>query len=131
MKKKLIVLSGFVFGLAPLSALAAPASTLCTNLGSSGNQTLITLICRVNQILGVIVPALIALGVVYFIWGVISYVVAGDEEKKSAGRNKMVYGIIGLAVIIALWGLVGVLTRTFGVDNPTTIVPPVVPGYSN
>lgn len=131
MKKKLIVLSGLVLGLAPLSALAASASTLCINLGASGNQTIVTLICRINQILGVVVPALIALGVVYFIWGVLTYVLAGDEEKKGAGRSKMIFGIIGLAVIVALWGLVGVLTRSFGVDNPTTVVPPVVPGYSN
>jgi hypothetical protein len=130
MKKKLIVLSSFVFSLTPVLALAA-STQVCNNIGSSGNQTIITMLCRVNQILGVVLPVLIALGVVYFAWGVISYVIAGDEEKKAAGRNKIIYGIIGLAVIIAVWGLVGVLTRSFGVDNPTGVVTPVVPGFSN
>ena len=128
MKKKLIVLSSVVLGSAPVLAFAQ--STVCNNVGSSGNQTIITMLCRVNQILGVVLPVLIALGVVYFVWGVISYVIAGDEEAKKAGRDKIIYGIIGLAVIIAVWGLVGVLTRSFGVDNPTGVVTPVVPGFS-
>jgi len=129
MKKKLIVLSGFVFGLTPVMALAQ-AGAVCSNIGGSGNQTLITIICRVNQIIGTIVPVLIALGVVYFIWGVISYVIGTDEETKKTAREKIIYGIIGLAVIVAVWGLVGVLTRTFGVDNPTRVNPPVVPGFN-
>jgi hypothetical protein len=129
MKKKLIVLSSFALGFAPFVAFAATSS--CAYGGGSGNQTLITVICKINEIIGVIVPALIALGVVYFIWGVISYVIGTDEETKASARNKIIYGIIGLAVIIAVWGLVQILTRTFGVDNPTTVVPPVVPGYNN
>ena len=129
MKKKLIVLSGFVFGLVPVLALAQGAA-VCNNIGSAGEQTIITILCRVNQILGVVLPVLIALGVVYFVWGVISYVIAGDEEAKKAGRDKIIYGIIGLAVIIAVWGLVKVLTTTFGLNVATGVVTPVVPGFT-
>jgi hypothetical protein len=41
----------------------------------------------------------------------------------------MIFGIIGLAVIIGLWGLVNILGRTFGVgsgQNPTDVVLPQV-----
>jgi hypothetical protein len=131
MKKKLIVLSGFVLGFAPVIALAQDARGCTGLITSGGNQNLITVICKVNQIIGVIVPVLIALGVVYFIWGVISYVIGTDEETKKSAREKIIYGIIGLAVIVAVWGLVQILTRTFGVDGPSTVVPPVVPGYNN
>ncbi len=129
MKKKLIVLSGFVLGLAPVVALAQIGTTGATSggctLGTGG--TLFGILCRVGQILNAVVPVLIALGVVYFVWGVISYVVAGDEEKKSKGRNAMIYGIIGLAVIVAVWGLVKVLTNTFDVSNTGQITLPTVP----
>lgn len=128
MKKKLIVLSGFVFGLAPVMAFAQTA-TSCDQ-GGQGNMTIVNLLCRVNQILGTVVPVLIALGVVYFVWGVISYVIAGDEEAKKSGRDKIIYGIIGLAVIIAMWGLVGILNRSFEIDSPTNVVPPSVPGFN-
>src|SRR3989338_8244089 len=125
MKKKLIVLSGAVLGLTPIMAFAAQAVTC--NIGVVGQGTILTLLCRVSQILATVVPVLIALGVVYFIWGVIMYVVGGDEEKKGKGRTMMIYGIIGLAVIVAVWGLVEIITRSAGVDAPTTVVPPVVP----
>ncbi|KKS24434.1 MAG: hypothetical protein UU82_C0006G0032, partial [Candidatus Nomurabacteria bacterium GW2011_GWC2_41_8] len=38
-------------------------------------------------------------------------------EAKKAGRDRIIFGIIGLAVIIALWGLVRILTNTFGVPT--------------
>lgn len=130
MKKKLVVLSGFALGSAPLVALAqglaiGGSSSGCNLAGNNG--TLLTILCRVGQILNSVVPVLIALGVVYFVWGVITYMVGGDEEAKKKGRDKIIYGIIGLAVIVAIWGLVNILTNTFGVDNNSQITLPTVP----
>ena len=130
MKKKLIVLSGLVLGFAPVVALAQLVTTGSTSqcdptLNSSG--TLFTLLCRFGQLLNSIVPVLIALGVVYFVWGVISYVVSNDEEAKQKGRNRIIYGVIGLAVIIGLWGLVNLLRNTFGLNNQQGVTLPTVP----
>ncbi len=129
MKKKLVVLSGVVMGFAPFVALAQNINTNNTSnscdIGNNG--TLLGILCRIGQILNAVVPVLIALGVVYFVWGVITYVISSDEEAKTAGRNRMIFGIIGLAVIIGLWGLVNVLRGTFGVNNNTTITIPTVP----
>lgn len=129
MKKKLVVLSGFVMGLAPVVALAQVssqgASSSGCDLGSNG--TLFGVLCRVGQFLNSVVPVLIALGVVYFVWGVITYVLSGDEEAKKAGRDRIIFGIIGLAVIIGLWGLVNLLRNTFELNNTTNITLPTVP----
>jgi len=130
MKKKLMVLSGIVLGVAPVVALAqgvqiAGTKTVC-GVGTLQAGTINGLLCKVSQILGAVVPVLIALGVVYFVWGVVSYMIGGDEEAKKKGRDKIIYGIIGLAVIIGVWGLVNILTRTFGVDNNQGIVLPTV-----
>lgn len=129
MKKKLIVLSGFVLGLAPVVALAQVGTTGATSGGCTLGQggTLLGILCRVGQILNAVVPVLIALGVVYFVWGVISYVIGTDEEQKKGGREKMIYGIIGLAVIVAVWGLVRILTNTFQVSNTGQITLPTIP----
>lgn len=129
MKKKLIVLSGFVLGLAPVMALAqVGAQNLGCNVTGTGT-TIGGMLCKINELLGTVVPILIALGVVYFIWGVISYVIGTDEETKKSAREKIIYGIIGLAVIIGMWGLVGILNRTFGI-TATTVTTPIVPGYN-
>jgi hypothetical protein len=132
MKKKLIVLSGLVLASAPMVALAQVTGGGTACLGRAGGGTpntadgLIGALCKINEILNIIIPILITLGVVYFIWGVITYVIADDEERKKSGRNRIIYGIIGLAVIVALWGLVAILTNTFGVSNTGTITLPTI-----
>src|SRR3989344_585142 len=114
MKKKLIVLSSFALGFAPLVALAQRATgTNPVSCGAGGfADTIPGLLCRIGDILNSVIPVLIALGVVYFVWGVITYVIGSDEEAKKKGRDRIIYGIIGLAVIIAVWGLVRILVNT-------------------
>ena len=125
-----MVLSGFVLGLAPVVALAQVSTGGATS-GScdltTGGGTLFGLLCKLGSLLNSIVPVLIALGVVYFVWGVITYVVSSDEEAKKTGRNRIIYGIIGLAVIIGLWGLVNLLRNTFGLNNSQNVTLPTVP----
>lgn len=81
------------------------------------------ILCRVGDLLNYVVPVLIALGVVYFVWGVVQYVVGGGEEAKTKGKNTMIFGIIGLAVIIGLWGLVYIVLNTVGIDERDSYAP--------
>ena len=115
MKKILAYAAPFLVPMIALGQVTGGQPRVC---GSGSIQTLQDVICKLNEILGALLPFLIALGVLFFVWGVITYVVAGDEEKKKKGRERMVWGIIGLAVIIALWGLVRILTNTFVGPNP-------------
>ena len=120
MKKKLIVLSGMVMSFAPFVALAAPVSIgkepgSCT--AAQGTGTIEALLCKILSLINAVLPVLIALGVLFFVWGVITFVIGNDEEAKTKGRNRMIYGIIGLAVIIGMWGLVNILTKTFDLNN--------------
>ncbi len=131
MKKKLIVLSGLALSLAPVAALAqvgtsGSATSVCDATLTS-NGTLFTLLCKFGTLLNSVVPVLIALGVVYFAWGVVTYVIAGEDEAKKKGRDMIIYGIIGLAVIIGMWGLVNLLRNTFGLNNSQNFIVPTVP----
>jgi hypothetical protein len=131
MKKKLALLSGFVLSLAPFVAFAQITTTGSTtsgcNYSAASGGTLIGMLCRIGQILNAVEPVLIALAVVYFIWGVVSFIMSSDEEAKTKGREKIIYGIIGLAVIIGLWGLVNLLSNTFGLSNTGNEQLPTVP----
>ena len=129
MKKKLIVLSGLALASAPMLAFAQITTTGAATGGCNLTQqgTLFGIICQVGRLFNAIVPVLIALGVLYFVWGVVSYVIASDEEAKAAGRNRIIFGIIGLAVIIGVWGLVNFLRNTFGLNNTQRIELPTVP----
>lgn len=123
MKKKLIVLSGVGATLLPFLAFAQTSACNGYNAGIS------FAICRVGEILNSIIPILIVLGVVYFVWGVITYMIGADEEAKKKGRDKVIYGIIGLVVIVGMWGLVRIVANTFGLNNNSAgIQTPCVPG---
>ena len=129
MKKKLIVLASVVASSAPLLALAqATIPTITPGVCNVGTQgTLFGLLCRAGQLLNAGVPVLIALGVLYFVWGVVQYFISADEEAKKSGRDRIIFGIIGLAVIIGLWGLVNLLRNTFDLRQNVPFDLPTVP----
>lgn len=61
-----------------------------------------------------VIPVIIGIGLVVFLFGIVRYLTPGQsEEKLKEGRNLMIYGLIALFVMVAVWGLVGVLTSTF------------------
>ena len=120
-KKKLAILSGIGSFFAPLFALAVTQACTVTH------DTIEGILCKARSILNTIVPLLVTLGVVYFVWGVVQYIMTGDEAKKKEGRTKMIYGIIGLVVIITMWGIVGLITNTFGVSGAYNFDLPYLP----
>lgn len=74
-----------------------------------------SIVGTIGEWLGYIIPILITLAVVYFIWGVIQYLIAGDEEKKKKATGMITAGLIGLFIIVAFWGIIRLVTNTFGV----------------
>jgi hypothetical protein len=83
-------------------------------------------ITSVKDIINSLIPLVIGIGVLVFLWGLVGYVTAGgDEEKRKNARSLMIYGIIVLFVMVSVWGLVKVLVTTFGTGTQTTA--PVIP----
>ena len=86
------------------------------------NNPVASLIQRILSILGRIVPVLIGLGLLIFIWGIILYVITDNDTDKKKARDYMMWGIIGLFVMTAVWGLIGLLLSTVfvgqNIDNP-------------
>ena len=72
----------------------------------------------VRDILDQVVILLIALAVVFFLYGVMKYIgSADDEENRKKGKSIMIYGIIGLFVMVSFWGIVNILIITFELDT--------------
>ena len=113
--KKIIALGGLV-SFTPMMASAA------------ANTTIGTIMDTLLSYLSYIVPALITIAVIYFIWGVITFMTSSDEEAKKMGRTKIINGLIGLFVIVAFWGIIGVIKNSFGIsNNPNDNVLPYTP----
>ena len=103
-------------------ALALPFLTLAQ--GAADLSFLEELIADAGGILATLVPILITLALVVFIWGLIRYISSGgDEEKRKEARQTMLWGVIIFAVIVSIWGLVALLRSVFGIDTNLPLVP--------
>ncbi|MBI4118299.1 MAG: hypothetical protein HY455_02070 [Parcubacteria group bacterium] len=67
------------------------------------------------QILGLLIPLIVTIALIAFLWGVFRYVIAKGPEDKKEAINVIAWGLIGLFVMVSVWGLVSVLSNTFGV----------------
>ena len=74
---------------------------------------------------------LISLAVVWFIWNVFYYIIAVDEVDKAVAKDKMVWGIVAIFVMISIWGLVAILQNTFriGPSGPSGDVRQIMPNF--
>lgn len=69
------------------------------------------------ETLSLLVYFIIALTTLTFVYGIILYISrADDESKRKEGAKYMMYGIIGLFVMLSVWGLVNLILGTFGLD---------------
>jgi hypothetical protein len=63
----------------------------------------------------ILIPFIMILGMLTFLWGVLKFIKgAGEPTAREEGRQFMVWGIVGLAVMASVWGLVRILTNTIG-----------------
>jgi len=100
-------------GLVSAGALVMPLLALAQVGGP-----LTELVTSLQNILKILLPTLMVLALVVFIWGLVQYIwSAGNPDAASKGKSIMIWGVIALFVMSAIWGITGALARTFGVDN--------------
>lgn len=91
-----------------------------------------------NSIILPIIGLIGALAVLFFLWGVMKFIQGANEQKaREEGRWFMIWGIIGLFVMVSVYGLVRILENTFQLPNAggnSTITPSsgtgFTPGYT-
>ena len=103
------------------SCLLFPALALAETIGG--------VIGKVQGVITAIITVIFGLAFIVFLWGVFKYIRAADEGGKEESRNLIIYGIIGLFVMLAAWGLVNVLINTFNLDSATPTALPTIPGF--
>lgn len=65
-----------------------------------------------------IIPLLFTLAFLFFLWGMITYIRNSDDiKKREESKNFIYWGILGLTVMVGVWGLVRIVTTTFGLGN--------------
>jgi len=88
-----------------------------------------TLVTAINGVINLVFPVLVGIAVIVIIWAIFQMVLnAGDEEARKAGRTKLLWGIIGIFLMLSVWGLINILINTIYLDRSSAVdVPVVVP----
>lgn len=65
----------------------------------------------------VVVPVIFAFAFAAFIWGVVNYffLSGGDEGKRTEGKQFVLWGILGMVVLLSVWGFVNLVLSTLGI----------------
>ncbi|MEI8249219.1 MAG: hypothetical protein WCG07_01860 [Candidatus Taylorbacteria bacterium] len=74
------------------------------------------------------IQILIAFAVIWIIYNVVRYIMKADNpEARGPIGSAILWGIVGLFVILSIWGLVRILSNTFRTDStaPTSQFPTV------
>ena len=76
-----------------------------------------------------VIPLLIGVAFVTFLYGIYKYIVSVSVDKKEEGRTLIIYGLVGLFIMLSAWGLVDILVKSFftGSDLNTPPAFPKVP----
>ena len=79
-----------------------------------------SLVQKINEaILYPLIILLSAVALLVFIWGAFEFLYnAENEQARITGRTHMIYGVIGLLVMMSAYAILTVATATFGVTIP-------------
>lgn len=59
---------------------------------------------------------------VIFIWGLVELIRNADNpEKRKKGQDHMVWGIVGLVIMVGVYGIINILINTFGLSKTHVI----------
>lgn len=75
---------------------------------------------------GILVPVLISIAFIVFLWGIYKYFIKGasNESEKGEGRMFALYGIIGFVILFSVWGIVQILMGTLNLSGSTNAPKP-------
>ena len=96
-----------------------------TNIAyAATGESIDTFINNVNKlIVNPLILLLFALALVYFLWGVFEFIANQEnEEKKTEGKKHMLWGIIGITIMMGVWTILSIILNTMNI-SPTDINP--------
>mgnify|MGYP001611466838 CR=1 FL=1 len=87
-----------------------------------------TLFSAIVAVVNFAIPVIFALGLIVFLWGLLKFLrAAGDESAATDGKRLIVWGVIIMFVMTAVWGLVGLINQLTGISAGTVPTLPNVP----
>lgn len=106
-----------------LGFLALPTLALAQSIGG-----ILGLLAQANDLINRLIPFIIALAVLVFLYGVFKVITSGgDPEARKSAIGLIIWGVVGLFVMVSVWGLVNILVTSVNLNNTA----PNAPGLPN
>lgn len=83
-------------------------------------QPLAEFVADLNRIIiNPLILLLFSLAALLFAWGILQFVArSSNEEAREIGRQHMLYGLLGMFIMVAVFGIIRLLLNTFGITIP-------------
>jgi hypothetical protein len=127
-------MKNYLYGLLVALLVASPSVGMAANGFAQGDDSGGQMAPFFNAILrfidGVLIPLVLGIAFLVFIWGVFKFFILGgsDSEKQAEGKSLMIYAVAGFVLIISFYGLVNFISNGLGfAGNDQTIEVPGVP----
>jgi hypothetical protein len=93
------------------------------NLGTGAGSLTNFMDNTLTFISNAVIPFLLAVGFVVFVWGMFQFFIYGgaNDESKSKGKSLMIYATAGFVAIIIFWGLVNLIAGSTGLGDPNDV----------
>ncbi len=77
------------------------------------------LLANVNSmIVNPLIGFLFALAVLYFLYGMAQFIFNQEnDEKKTTGKSHMMWGIVGITIMMGVWTILNLVLRTFNLPT--------------
>jgi len=96
-------------------------------LASAQATDVFKLLDLIQDIIVAVIPVIIGLAVLVFVFGIFKYVISKSPEDQKEARGVILWGVIILFVMVSIWGLVNLLSTTIGLDTTKVPVGPAIP----
>lgn len=68
------------------------------------------------------VKVVFTLGLFFFLWGLVEFLIKlRDGQPSAEGKRHMVYGMIGMLIMVSVYGIISLVMNTFGIDPDTAV----------
>lgn len=70
-----------------------------------------------KSLLDLLVPIIFGLALLFFFYGLAQFIRSVSDKTIQEGKNKMIWGIVSLFVMISIWGIISYIGDSLGIKT--------------
>lgn len=101
----------------PLSYVSLWVVAIVPQISFAAFDRIKSLLRDFKSVLDLLIPIIFALALIFFFYGLAQFIRSVSDKTIAEGKNKMIWGIIALFVMISIWGIIRYIGDSVGIDT--------------